>query len=114
MIQQLQKIINNKNNYLIAVILIIGILLVCLSQGKPSENYNDEEQRLENILSDIRGAGEVSVMITYYKEDEDAKAKGAVVTASGCADASVKNAISDAVSAALDLPSHKVCVYLKK
>lgn len=111
---ELKKLFKNKNNYLLAVILIIGILLVFLSGAQPKEIGRDEEQRLETILSDIKGAGEVSVMITYYGNEEEVTAKGAVVTASGCSDINVKAAISDAVCAALDLPAHKVCVYLKK
>lgn len=33
-------------------------------------SVEDEEKRLANILSQIDGAGEVSVMITYYSSSE--------------------------------------------
>ena len=33
-------------------------------------SVEDEEERLANILSQIDGAGEVSVMITYYSSSE--------------------------------------------
>lgn len=116
-----KNLTKNKNNGLIAVILIIGAILIFMSGGSESVSYENknEEQRLEEILSDIESVGEVSVMITYYEEEkysgsEKNKAKGAVVVASGCRNDGVKSAISDAVCAALDLPAHKVCVYLKK
>ena len=119
------KILKNKNNQVFFIILIIGVVLILMSgsfDSAPDNSDNksfSEEERLEHILSDIKGAGEVSVMITYYESEPGAKkeinkAKGAVVTAQGCFDPSIKNAISAAVCAALDLPAHKVCVYIKK
>ncbi|MBP3359479.1 MAG: hypothetical protein J6N52_01375 [Clostridia bacterium] len=76
-----------------------------------------EEERLCSVLSDIKGAGKVSVMITYYEsersKEDTKKAKGAVVTADGADNPNIKNALSEAVQAALDLPPHKVRVYKK-
>ena len=124
-IRKLNKLLKNKNNQALLVILIIGVVLIFLSgikssDTKPnSENFISEEERLEQILSDIKGAGDVSVMITYHEpskenNNEINKVKGAVVTAEGSIDASIRSAISSAVCAALDLPAHKVCVYIKK
>ena len=67
----MKKILINKNNRYILIIFIIGIVLMLLPgmghQQRAEENiYEGEEKRLENIISDIKGAGEVSVMITYY------------------------------------------------
>ena len=72
---ELNKIIkkygNKKSLY---IIVIIGVVLMLISTGGELESdtkapiyetYSDE-QRLQNILSKIDGAGEVSVMITYY------------------------------------------------
>lgn len=122
-LNDLKKILKNKNNQIFALILIIGVVLIFIS-GTSSEKTAvsknaDEEIRLEEILSDIQGAGSVSVMITYYEPakntgNEKNKAKGAVVTADGCSNPSIKSALSSAVCAALDLPAHKVCVYIKK
>lgn len=67
----LKKYGNNKSLY---IIIIIGVVLMLISMGGEPKNdikapvydtYSDE-QRLQNILSKINGAGEVSVMITYY------------------------------------------------
>ncbi len=114
----------NKNNRLFSVILIIGVVMIFLSNTGADKTTNQkkaisEEERLEEILSDIQGVGKVSVMITYYETKEYAyteknKAKGAVITADGCNNPSIKSALSAAACAALDLPAHKVCVYLKK
>lgn len=124
-IRKLNKILKNKNNQVFLIILIIGVVLIFLSGIKSSDtktisgNFVSEEERLEQILSDIKGAGDVSVMITYHEpskenNNEINKVKGAVVTAEGSIDASIRSAISSAVCAALDLPAHKVCVYIKK
>lgn len=122
-LKDLKKILKNKNNQIFALILIIGVVLIFISgasdEKKSVSKNTDEEIRLEEILSDIQGAGRVSVMITYYEPakntgNEKNKAKGAVVTADGCSDPSIKSALSSAVCAALDLPAHKVCVYIKK
>ena len=66
------KYVNNKSIY---IIIIIGIVFMLLpdfggrktDKSKPQRyvEYSDEE-RLSEILSDVRGAGRVSVMITYY------------------------------------------------
>lgn len=75
----LDKFIKNKNNKYIYIIIIIGVVVMILSAGikkKPdiqqsvtNDSYS-EEKRLETIISDIKGAGAVSVMITYYESVE--------------------------------------------
>lgn len=67
----LKKYGNTKSLY---IIIIIGVVLMLAFSGNEPQNdtktpvyeaYSDEI-RLQNILSKIDGAGEVSVMITYY------------------------------------------------
>ena len=112
-------------------------------------SVEDEEERLANILSQIDGAGEVSVMITYYsssekniayetkvssrekEESEDKKAvmtdgepmvvkevypkvRGVIVTADGGGNSAVRSAISEAVTASLDVPAHRICIFKKE
>ena len=114
------KILKNKNNQLLLIILIIGMILIFASGEKKTETKNDnsEEQRLEEILSDIEGVGRVSVMITYRENVKSGRvekeAKGVVITADGAREVTVKTEISNAASAALDLPLHKVCVFIKE
>lgn len=64
------KFFKNKNNVLIAVILIIGVVLMLSSLPTPKKQTSvpppSDEESLSRILSEINGAGEVNVMITYY------------------------------------------------
>lgn len=79
--EDLLKIFKNKNNRLICLILIIGVVLMAaasVDKNKKADvqptaavtSVEDEEERLANILSQIDGAGEVSVMITYYSSSK--------------------------------------------
>lgn len=68
----LKKYVNNKSVYIIIIIGIVFMFLPELGTQRKSDKkapsygaYSDEE-RLCGILSRIDGAGEVSVMITYY------------------------------------------------
>lgn len=65
----LKKFLKNKNNRYVLIIFIIGIVLLMFSgigHNQQTDNiYEGEEKRLEQIISDIKGAGKVSVMITY-------------------------------------------------
>lgn len=77
---------------------------------------SSEEERICAILSDIEGAGDVSIVITYYTDDKgkSGNAKGAVVTADGAWDTGVRNNLAEAVQAVLDLPAHRVKVFKSK
>lgn len=78
--EEFLKIFKNKNNRLIWLILIIGVVLMAAAgeykKDSAAENtaqevsIADDERRLEEILSQIEGAGEVKVMITYYSSSE--------------------------------------------
>ena len=113
-IPQIEKFFDSRNKQVFAVILIIGILLMTIPSGekKTASKSGSEEERLCRILSSIEGCGEVTVMITYHGEDKNKniQAKGAVVVAEGAGEADVRNKLSTAVQAALDLPPHKVVV----
>ncbi len=86
------------------------------TQNKSVHNKSaTEEEQLCVILSKIQGCGKVSAMITYtapgkYNDDE-VRAKGAVIVAEGAGSIDVRNKLSEAAQAALDLPAHKVRVY---
>lgn len=78
--EQIIKIFKNKNNRLICLIFIIGIVLMAAAGGHNEKKETaasvrevteeNDEKRLEEILSQIEGAGDVSVMITYYSSAE--------------------------------------------
>ena len=144
------KFLRNKNNLVIIGIMILGIIFMTSfsetdSVKKTDDKADFQEERLESILSDIDGAGSVSVMITYENTGEkniayekrqndtsyDEKAvmaggepmvinemnprvKGVIVTADGADNISVKRALTEAVSAVLDVDAHRICIYKRK
>lgn len=73
----LKKLVQNKHIRLLIIIFIIGITLMVAFQGQENDksvqtdkeinDVVDDEKRLKNILSQIEGVGDVSVMITYYE-----------------------------------------------
>ena len=161
-----KEFIRNKHNIILYIILIIGAaVMLCgnITGGKNDKKdvqtssevmYKTDEERLCEILGDINGVGEVSVMITYYespqkdlayetKESENVRessgghektvdkqavmadgnpmvvketypdVKGVIVTAEGAGNIKVKENISSAVQAVMNVPAHRVCVYEK-
>lgn len=83
-----------------------------------------EEVRLTQILSQMKGVGNVDVMISY-EEDEDKTTMfqeettenrwviGVIVTASGAENPVIKNDIMRAVSTLFDIPIGQVIVFEK-
>ena len=70
---------------------------------------SEQERKVELLLSEMRGVGEVSVMI--YEEDE--QAVSAVVVCEGANNLMVITDIREAVSAMLGVEEKAVKVYLK-
>ena len=127
------------------IILIIGVAFILLSgldiSDKKSEteqvtDYVREEERLSSILSQIDGAGNVSVMISYestmekdiaydgqkeravtsggdvmVKREIYPRVKGVVVISDGGENPTVKQKIKEAVIALTGAGANRVCVY---
>lgn len=141
---ELKKILQNRNNRLMLVILIIGVVIIMFSGGtKKTESdgfdlneFSGGEERLSEILSQIDGVGNVSVMISYASTPEKdiaydsgntravtaggevmikrelyPKVEGVIVTADGAGDTAVRNKIKEAVIAITGASAHRVCVY---
>ena len=112
------KLLENKKNQWL-ILLLVGILLVVIaiptkssSEEKSvvdSKNWStsETEQRLENILSQMQGIGEVHVMITYRQENE---VEGVVVVAEGGEQGVTVQKITQVVRALFDVDSHKIKV----
>ena len=67
----LTALFKNKNNFILDIILIIGVVLMLFSGQGPDTPQTaieqpSQQQELSKILSEISGAGETRVMITYY------------------------------------------------
>lgn len=68
----------NMNNGLIYLILIIGVVLMVFSgregtkkdPAKEKHEIITDEERLEEMISSIKGVGSADVMITYYETSE--------------------------------------------
>lgn len=116
------------------VILIIGIVIIMFSavfenkedkSSRGTENYIGEEERLSEILSEINGAGRVSVMISYEAADDSQsgigrslsdtqtyeKPRGVIVVADGASSPSVRNSLKEAAVAITGVGANRVCVY---
>lgn len=105
-----QKLKNIKHiEIIIAVIFAVVILLIYLSSTNATSTHTSNtstnlETRLETILSDIEGAGNVSVLIN----SSDEKVEGVIVVASGADDVYVKMNILRAVETVLKIPTTQI------
>ncbi|MDR0406096.1 MAG: hypothetical protein LBH54_04770 [Clostridiales bacterium] len=100
-----------------AVILCIGVMLLIAApslgggaSGGASEHGSALERRLTEILCEIEGVGDVSVMINAKNDT----AEGVIVVARGAEHPAVKEKIYNAAIAALGVQPHKVEVFSKK
>jgi len=85
----------------------------------------EEEIRLEEILSQMKGVGETNVMITYQNVEEtdtvfssesnknDRKVEGVIVASEGAGDIIIKSNIINAVATVFDIPASNVVVFEK-
>lgn len=97
-----------RDSWLYAAIALCVVL--ALSVSAISGSSPDEEARIARVLSEIAGAGSVSV--TIYTEDS--QPCGAVVVASGAEDIAVRLRLQEAVTTLLGLDSSRVAVYPRK
>ena len=86
----------------IAAALICILIVLAMSDGG---NGNDEEERMQRILSGIEGAGRVRVMIA---RDEGGNCTGVVVVASGAEDVEVMLRLQRAVQALTQLELRQI------
>lgn len=117
-----EKFLPKKSQWL--VILLVGVLLVVIAiptntesdQGtfdvydEVENSATDMEKRLENLLGQMQGVGEVHAMITYQ---EDEMVEGIVVIAEGGGNAVVVRNITEVVQALFAVDSHKIKVIEK-
>lgn len=143
-----QKKLKDLMTQFITVVVIAALallLLNVLSQGKDGRRQvvdndggdeyigasggvsgTDQEKRLAEILSQIKGVGRVEVMIecrdgengvsvfSSGRDEEKQKVKGVIIAAQGAADAVTKNDIIKAVASVFDIPQSRVMVFEMK
>ncbi len=100
------------NKQQILVLLCVGILLIVIAvptKETPRHTFqsNDLETRLEKILSQIDGIGEVHVMITMNEEDQ---VQGIAVSSQSGDRATIAKEIVEVVRALFDIETHKIKV----
>ena len=115
------KLLGNKKNQWL-ILLLVGILLVVIAiPTKPDTekdtgfrmtenedaNATEMEKRLESILSQMQGIGEVHVMIAYRQENQ---VEGVVVVAEGGEQGVIVQKKTEVVRALFDVDSHKIKV----
>ncbi len=102
----------------IAVILVASVFFLTMSvltddndsRKQISDNDGASETALCNILSQIDGVGEVSVLVEY---EDDSTVCGVIVTAQGAHDPIVKHNIVKGVSTLYGIPVSNVMVFQK-
>ena len=100
-----------------AVVIAVGFLAVdAYTQGRDGrrqivDDDGASETALIEILSDIKGAGDVDVMVKY---DDGGGVTGVIVTASGAGSVVVRNNLTNAVSAVFNIPVSNVMVFEKE
>lgn len=100
----------NKNH--LVLFLLVGILLIVIAIPTDSREIQTVsgtslENRLEKVLGQMSGVGDVSVMITYQ---EDEKVQGVAIVAEGGDNSVVVRNITEVVQALFDVDSHKIKV----
>ncbi len=77
--------------------------------------YDSQESRFTRMLSQIKGVGEVSVMLTYRQEErQEQTVQGVMIVAEGAGDIVVKNQLTDAAKSVFGLPASRVSVQERK
>lgn len=123
---------DKKSNTLIYILLVMGILLLVFGSGFKSDTREKADvlpdtraAQAERILSEIKGVGQVRVMISQSTEKNesvfvtDKKKEGSsscsvLIVAEGGDDSRVREKIVRAASAALGVEPHKIEVFERK
>lgn len=90
---------------------LYGALAFCVALGLllsgMHEGTGQEERQIAQVLSQISGAGDVSVAI--YREED--KPCGAIIVSSGAQDVSIRLQLQQAAQTLLGLPASRIGVY---
>ena len=123
------KLKTKKNIEIIIAVVIIGVALIIYSTvtqkttQKPTApptttsghgaTGTTTDERLASILSDIAGAGAVSVMITY-EADNVTKVQGVMIVAKGASDFKVRSELVTATQTLLGVTARQISVFTMK
>lgn len=104
---------------IIAVLIIVSVALLSFdvfTQNKDGRRQiidedGGTEAALCSILEDMKGVGNVDVMLQH---DEDEQISGVIVTAEGAGNPVVRNDLINAVRAVFNIPASSVMVFEKE
>jgi len=100
-----------ENNKKLIIFLLIGILLLIFSslfsRSLPDGGSNLHKE-FKQVLEGIDGVGEISIMLNKSANNQP---EGIVIVAQHGDAPAIKKILTDAASAALGIPSHKVQVF---
>lgn len=122
---------DKKNNGLIYILLAMGIMLLILGnttkkapQQEANNVYSSRAAEAEEILSEIKGAGKVCVMISDGEKDEtsllvspekkEKRDSGVLIVADGGNNSTIREKLVRAASVALGVSAHKIEVFERK
>ncbi len=122
---------DKKNNGLIYILLAMGIMLLVLGnstkkapQQEVNNVYSSRAAEAEEILSEIKGAGKVCVMISDGEKDEtsllvspekkEKRDAGVLIVADGGNNSTIREKLVRAASVALGVSAHKIEVFERK
>ena len=120
---------DKKSNGVIYILLAMGILLLVCSNAFKTQPVKQEEIHInsraaeaERILSEIKGVGNVRVMISGEEKeksvlsgsDDSSESPGVLIVADGGGDSRIREKIIRAAGAALGVESHKIQVFERK
>ena len=120
---------DKKGNKIIYILLAMGILLLALGSGAKTTPVKEVSQtdsrsaQAERILSEIKGVGEVRVMISeeekkkesvFSDDNEESPLCSVLIVADGASDVRVRERIVRAATAALGVEPHKIEVFERK
>lgn len=96
-----------KDGWLMAAIVICGLLCLLVGVSGSRDSAIPEEDRIGRVLSAISGAGSVQVAICY----EDNVPCGAVAVAQGAENIAVRLTLADALSRLLGVDTQRIAIY---
>ena len=106
-------------------LLLVAGLPVTRKNSKTAEDQNAEktrlESRLEELLSNVEGVGEVKVMLSvqektaeFYGDEEAPQVEGVVIVAEGVGNSVVERNIQQAVMALFQVDAHRIRIMKMK
>ena len=101
----------------IAACAMAVLFVLLLSRADPQGTASQQERRIAQVLSSMKGAGRVEVVLYYAQAEEDFSSStgepaGALVVAEGANDMAVRLSLIRAVRTLLGLPENAVDVFM--